>query len=294
LSLHPHVAGLIVTLDPRWRRKIFVGGLVLMIPIVGWPAVLGYRARFARNLFSETPAALPEWKGEFWGHVINGWRAMAVIFGHLAVLYAALAAIVWQRGWRPDAAWAWSLAFFIVIPGLSPLSFPIACIVLMYSAQHWLGVGEAAILLALFSVLIFMIPAGFIEVSRTGTYRSAFAWWRTWPFVWRHARLYSSAWWHAGLQSAVGHFCIPFTPWGVVWCFLGILALFNEVLVEAGVAPGVGWMQRALTDPRFERRGHRGRFTLVDGAAKCVHAFDFGPFSIPLPQSIDQSNRGTK
>ena len=288
MTLHPHVAGLLVVLDPRWRRKIFVGGLILMIPVVGWPAVLGYRSRFVRHMFSDTPHPLPEWRGEFWSHVISGWKAMGVIFGHLAPLYVCLALTLAQRDWHPDAHWFWALAFFFVFPGFSPLSFPIACVALALEPRHLLSPGEALVFLAVFASIIYLIPAGFLAVSRTGKYRSGLAVWRTVPFVVRHARLYASAWWHSCLQSAFGHGCVPFTPWGVVWCFLSILAVFNEVLVRIGTAPGRGWLERALLDPRFSGRGHVGRFTLLDGAGERVTALDVGSFSVPLPRWCDR------
>jgi hypothetical protein len=72
VTLHPHVAGLLPTLDPGWRRKIFRAGLVLCIPVVGWPAVLGYRGRFVRHLFGPTTAALPDWSEGLFGFVREG------------------------------------------------------------------------------------------------------------------------------------------------------------------------------------------------------------------------------
>ncbi len=284
MSLHPHVAGLIVTLDPRWRRKIFIGGLVLLLPVVGWPAVLGYRAHFVRHMFGNTPEPLPSWKGAFWKHLRSGWQAMGVIFGHLAPLYGLLAVVLWQRGWRPDETWLWSTLFFVVFPFFSTLSFPMACLALTFSERPWLSLAEAAALFAAFTLTIFLVPAGFMEVSRTGRYRSAFAAWRSWPFAWKHRRLYGSAWWHSCLQGALGTLAVPFTPWGVVWSYLSILALFNEVLIEASVAPGSGWLQRALADTRFVRPTRRGRFAFEDGAGERTTALNLGAFSVPLPR----------
>jgi len=37
-------------------------------------------------------------------------------------------------------------------------------------------------------------------------------------------------------MSLLGHFCLPFSPWGVVWCYLGITYLFNEVPQPEGGA----------------------------------------------------------
>ena len=70
--LHPRSAALALLLDPEWRRKLWLGGLVLCLPVIGWPAVLGYRAAFIRNLREPAPSALPPWRGQFWSHVVLG------------------------------------------------------------------------------------------------------------------------------------------------------------------------------------------------------------------------------
>jgi hypothetical protein len=85
-------------------------------------------------------------------------------------------------------------------------------------------------------------------------------------------------------MSLAGHFALPIAPWGVVWCYLGILTLFNEVLLAAGAAPGEGWLARALADPRFSGRGRLGFGTLLDGRGRTVTVIDLGPFSAPLPR----------
>ena len=42
-------------------------------------------------------------------------------------------------------------------------------------------------------------------------------------------RRYLEAWVGSSLLSLLGHFCVPFSPWGVAWCYLGITYFFNEV-----------------------------------------------------------------
>ncbi|MBL8858792.1 MAG: DUF4013 domain-containing protein [Planctomycetes bacterium] len=288
MTLHPHVAGLLVVLDPRWRRKMFVGGLVLMIPVVGWPAVLGYRSRFVRHMFTDTPELLPPWKGHFWSYVLGGVRAMAVIFGYLSPVYALLAWTLLERGWCPEVQWAWLALACFLFPLFAPLSLPIALIALAFSAEHWLSFTEASAFFVAFAALIYLVPAGFLEVSRTGRYMSAFALWRSLPFAWRERRAYIAAWFYSILQSLFGHFTLPFAPWGVMWCYIGIVSLFNEVLVQANEAPGQGWLQRAIADPRFDGRGRRGRFTVLDNAGERVSVLDVGPFSVPLPRLFDR------
>ena len=143
---------------------------------------------------------------------------------------------------------------------------------------------ECAVAVALWAAIVFVVPAGFLQVTLHGRHRAAFAIWRTLPFVRRNLRAYAAAWWHSGLASLGGHFALPIAPWGVVWCYLAIVALFNGVLVVAGIAPGEGWLQRAIGDPRFAPRGRIGRFTLRDGAGATVTAIDLALFAAPLPR----------
>lgn len=287
MRLHPHAAGLIAILDPQWRAKIFRGGLVLMIPFVGWPTLLGYRARFVRHLFAPMDSVLPSWNGAFFACFVEGLRALSVIFGYLAPLYATLAWLLHARGWTPDATWWWLCAGFCALPIFSTLSFPTACVLLACSPHPRLSATEALLFFAAFNVLIFVIPAGFLQVSLTGRHASAFALWRTLPFVWRHRRAYVAAWWHSSLFGLVGHFALPIAPWGVAWCYLGIVALFNEILVGAGLAPGEGCLQRALADPLFAPRASFGRRVLRDAAGEGVRVLDCSLFSAPLPGRAD-------
>jgi hypothetical protein len=128
------------------------------------------------------------------------------------------------------------------------------------------------------------IPAGFLQVSLTRRYRSAFALWRAIPFVLLNFSLYLEAWWHSVLMSLAGHLALPFPPWGVVWCYLGIVFLFNELLLHAGFVPQSSWLGRAITDPRFEP-GPRGlRREMIDAGGGPVAVLDLRAFSVPLPR----------
>ncbi|MFO1078436.1 MAG: DUF4013 domain-containing protein [Planctomycetota bacterium] len=295
MTAHPHVAGLLPVLDPNWRKKIWRGGLLLCLPFVGWPAVLGYRARFVRHLFHPTTAALPEWDEGFWGFVLEGLRAMAVIFGYLAPLYLSVAWLAVSRGFVPDSGTAALTLAFAAFPIFSTLSLPVGALLLTHGG--WLGGGECALLLAVWILLVFLVPAGFLQLSLGRGHCSAFAVWRTVPFVARNLRAYAAAWWHSCIMSLTGHLFLPLAPWGVVWCYLGILALFNEVLITAGIAPGNGWLQRGLDDLRLRRSGGFGRFLLQDGSGASMTAMGLWAFTAPLPRGswcLDACNSNPK
>lgn len=284
MTLHPHAAGLYPLADPAWRRRIFIGGLFLMLPIFGWPAILGYRTEVIGHLFRDTEAPLPRWKGRFFHYFGAGLKAMVVIFGYLAPLYATLAAVAVARGFVPGVTTACVAAFFVVFPIFSTLSFPTACFLLAFGHGHaWIGPGELTAFLAVFTAVIFAIPAGFLRVTLTGRYRSAFHLGRTFGLMRRHFRAYLAAWWYSGLMSLVGHLTIPLAPWGVVWAYLAIVFLFNEILHHGGEAPAEGWLGRALADPRFEGSGRAGTRRLRDGAGRPATVLDLAAFSVPLP-----------
>lgn len=50
-----------VTKDEGWLKKVLIGGVLFLIPIVGALIVYGYGVRVARNVISGVPNPLPEW-----------------------------------------------------------------------------------------------------------------------------------------------------------------------------------------------------------------------------------------
>lgn len=284
MKLHPHAAGLFATADPGWRRKIFVGGLLLLVPAIGWPTILGYRTALIRHLFEKTAVPLPPWRGRIAAYLLEGLKAMGVIFGYLLPLYAILGVTVTARGYAFGAPAALVALFFVAFPIFSTLSFPAACAIFTYHA--WITPAECALLVGLYALVVFLIPAGFLRVSLTGRHLAAFQLWRTLPFLARHFVGYVKAWWHAGVMSLFGHLAVPFSPWGVVWAYLAIIFLFNEILLQTGAKAGDGWLRMALEDRRFAARGRVGTARLKDGRGENVTVLDLGGFSVPLPRVL--------
>jgi hypothetical protein len=285
MRLHAHHAGLCALADPQWRRKLWSVGLWLFVPVLGWPAALGYRTRFVRHLFGSPSSALPETRGSFFGCAIDGLRAIAVIFGYLAPLYAAVFGLVASRGWQPGAWTLGMTACFVAYPIFSTLSLPIACVLFAALEPYWLTPGEAALCLAAYAVLIFLVPAGFLDVTRTGRYRSAFALWRSLPFLAKNFAGYVEAWITSGMMGLLGHTVVPVAPWGVAWCYLGIIVCFNELLLgSASAPPNCAGFERLLSDERFARRGNFGRAQVVDACGEPAAILDLVRFSLPLPR----------
>lgn len=284
MKLHPHAAGLFATADPDWRRKVYLGGLLLLVPCIGWPTILGYRTALIRHLFEKTPVALPPWQGRITAYWIEGLKAMAVIFGYLLPLYAVLGATVTARGYAFGTPAALVLLFFLAFPIFSTLSLPVACGLFAY--HTWITPAECGLLIGLYAFVVFLIPAGFLRVSVTGRHLAAFQLWHTLPFLARHFVAYVKAWWHASVMSLFGHLALPFSPWGVVWAYLAIIFLFNEILLQTGAKASDGWLRTALEDRRLAGRGRVGTARLRDGRGEDVTVLDLGGFSVPLPRLL--------
>ncbi len=54
--------------DPEWIKKIFIGGLVSLIPLIGPLIAFGYVIAIGRNVIRGNPQPLPEWSD--WGQMI--------------------------------------------------------------------------------------------------------------------------------------------------------------------------------------------------------------------------------
>ncbi len=50
-----------VTDDERWLNTILLGGLIMLIPIVGQIALIGFMLEVARNVMQGNPRPLPDW-----------------------------------------------------------------------------------------------------------------------------------------------------------------------------------------------------------------------------------------
>lgn len=236
-----------VRLDPEWRAKIFRGGLLLLFPPLGWPVALGYRKRLIERLATRAEPVLPSWETGVGAYWCEGMRALGVIFAYYAPVFVVYAAKVHAHG-LPDLPWPQLAAFFAFFFLLTPFLLPS----LVIASSAWAGGSafstvEVIGVLAYFALATFLIPAGFLQVSRSGRFRSAFRIGANLRFIARHFALYLEAWTFSSLIALAGHSCIPFSPWGVFWCYQSIVYAFNEVRMHTGdaedraLAAGPSW-----------------------------------------------------
>lgn len=230
LQLNWRAATILHATDPEWKRKVFVGGLVLLIPIVGWPALLGYRKAFVQQLVAGNEPVLPEWRGRFWAHTAEGFKAIFVIFAYLAPVILWFFICVADHPSNSELPWIAIACFLLLLPIFSPLAVPVLVnYFIWFATVPSLNWQTGMSILCTYSAVTFLIPAGFLQVSRTGKIRSAFNLWAMGRLLIKYPQRYLEAWLGSCCLSLIGHFAIPFSPWGVLWCYLGIVYVFNEV-----------------------------------------------------------------
>ena len=216
--------------DPEWKRKLFVGGLVLLLPVVGWPAILGYRKVVVERLVDGVSPVLPEWRGNFTKYVLEGFQAIGVIFAYLSPVIIWFVWRLLSSGLGDEVAWNWVAGILLVFPIFAPLVLPLLVTYLVWCVPTpFVSYWEASAMMTSYTALTFMIPAGFLRVSRHRRMWAAFHLVENARLIGRFFRRYCEAWIGSGCIALVGHWAIPFSPWGVMWCYLGIVYAFNEV-----------------------------------------------------------------
>jgi hypothetical protein len=64
--------------DPDWIKKVLIGGLIAIIPFIGWLLVGGYMVRTVQRVGSGADVPLPEW--DQWGDdLVRGLKLLGVI-----------------------------------------------------------------------------------------------------------------------------------------------------------------------------------------------------------------------
>lgn len=283
-TLHPHAAGLYVLGDPRWRRTLWIGGLVVVTPLIGWHVVLGFRRALIARLCGG-PDALPDWRGSTRGFLVDGLKASGVILAYLAPLHVLAFALAIGRGWDPALTSPWIPLTFLSLPFLLPLSLPFALIVL--ARGGWITHGELATFVLAFVLIVYFVPAAFLQVSMTGRFRSAFAFWRVLAFLRRRGADYTRAWIASAPIAFAAHVAVPIAPWSIVWAYCSVMFLFNEVLVASGEHGRGGWIDRARSDPRWAPAPTVGTRSVLDANGERVPVVDLRLFSAPMPWRRD-------
>lgn len=97
------------------RREVLIGGMLLLLPIVGWLLNMGHRVVMVHRMMRGEPA-WPAWR-EPWQLLWHG----LVTFGGMVYYYLPGAALAWF-GWRGDVVWMMAAGGVLLV--LATLAIP--------------------------------------------------------------------------------------------------------------------------------------------------------------------------
>lgn len=82
--------------DEEWVSKLLLGTAILLIPIFGWLAVMGYAIAVVRNVIADEPRPLPAWQdvGRFFMDGLMFWVATLIYAIPFLILICPIA-LVW-------------------------------------------------------------------------------------------------------------------------------------------------------------------------------------------------------
>lgn len=242
--------------DPRWKRKLFIGGLLFFpLPPLGWIMALGFRSLTGPRLVEGKEPILPAWSGNWWLILKRGVIAVFVILAHFSPFLICYWLFGLPAGARV-ADYSWEIALFIAAIALFPPLF-LPTLPFAYAlAFSWLtfSIAEMAALAVLFAGAVFILPASFVQVGLYGDYGSAFKAGAAWRFAVRNWKLYLEAWLISLVVSAVAVVMGPFMPWGLFWSYLVILHVFLEALLKSDTPEVRGRFANSLVLPPTRAR----------------------------------------
>lgn len=89
--------------DSNWVSKIIIGGIIAIIPIIGWFFVMGYVIAVARNVIQGNPQPLPEWS-DFGQLFIDGLYGLVIAFVYVLPIIILACVIMLPASLIADAA----------------------------------------------------------------------------------------------------------------------------------------------------------------------------------------------
>jgi hypothetical protein len=197
--------------DPDWIKKVLIGGLLFIVPIVGWLIVAGYFIRTVQRVGSGVDTPLPEW--DAWGDdLVRGLKLVGIM-------------VIW----------------------LLPVWVLNICVVFINLADE--GAGTAAALLLNCLILIYSIAFYFIFpvlVARFAAAEQFSAAFDISGIIQDAQKIPSQL-----LIFVVMYFVVGFVAaFGLILCFIGVFFTgFIAYLVSAHLAAQIGGMLGHLGGP---------------------------------------------
>lgn len=288
-------ACLFLTADPEWRSKVFKGGLVLLIPLIGWSMLLGYRKITVDRIWNYEEELLPNWKDNYFKSLVEGLKCCGIIFLYLLPATIFFWHSISSANLVDEVPWTYISVILFFFPIFSPLAIPVSVFYLMAFPEFPLSATTGFSIIFFYFGLVFLIPLAFIQVSISNKYLSAFKIVECGKFLARNFIKYIEAWVYSSIISLIGHFCIPFSPWGVTWAYLGIVYNFNEVLFQDQVAKNKMKIKESFYENisgywnkvSEERNFFFSKFLVDDG--RDFSTVNLRPFYVPLPRLFERN-----
>lgn len=79
--------------DPDWVKKIVIGGLVSLIPILGQLLVMGYMISVGRNVIRGNPQPLPDWD-DFGQFLVDGLYAFVIALVYTLPIFIIMCVVL--------------------------------------------------------------------------------------------------------------------------------------------------------------------------------------------------------
>ena len=221
--------------EQPWRSAVFRGGLLLLfLPPFGWQIAMGYRRAVGMSASEGCAELLPPLKGHYLSYYRGGFEASLVI-----IAYCSPSLILfWLAGLPGMESLAElilpAICFWAAVFVFPPLAIPLLPPAYMRLFPVLSPSPQALMMCSgLLLISVLLLPAAFINVSRTGSIRSAYRIDQSIRFILQNFRLYCEAWCISIAATAVA-FCLgPLCPWGLFWSYLAILSAFNQALANS-------------------------------------------------------------
>jgi len=116
--------------DEEWVSKILLGSVILLIPVFGWFAVLGYAIAVTRNVIAGEPRPLPAWGnlGRYFTDGLMFWVATLIYTIPFLVFICPIAVV-----WLLPALAGESEDLMAILAGASGLvSVGLGCLAVLY------------------------------------------------------------------------------------------------------------------------------------------------------------------
>jgi hypothetical protein len=123
--------------DEAWIKKILIGAVIMLVPIAGQLAIVGYALALIRNVMAGDSSPLPEWQWDnLVGYLVDGLKLLVVnlIYGIPVLIFSCPAALSWGlMGPLADSKAVDTVGTIAMV-----LSGCGGCLVALYAIMLWL------------------------------------------------------------------------------------------------------------------------------------------------------------